>query len=421
MTLNANEPDEMNNRNKTWTETDYTLRNEESDLNQNPSEWNEATETKDHIEGHGLRSYGWNPSWQERLEKTREQTGIAGLEPARIVAQFSHLYRLAAESGEHLAEVTGRYSFDASRKTDYPAVGDWVLAAVPKPGDSSRASIHALLERSSALIRKEAGQVQDGQVVAANMDYLFLTTAMNHDFNLRRIERYLVAAWESGSTPVVLLTKADLADDPDDLVRQVEDAAPGVPVHAVSAQENEGLEQLRPYMRPGATIAVAGSSGVGKSTLLNWLAGSEEQRVQGVRGGDDRGRHTTTHRELFRLPGGALLMDTPGMRELQLWDSEGSPDGHAGAFSDIEALASRCRYTDCTHSKREQGCAVKSALADGTLDAGRYENYLKTGRELARIARKEQSAARKTITPAENRLRNKQERRSAKKATSDWD
>ncbi|WP_339278929.1 ribosome small subunit-dependent GTPase A [Paenibacillus sp. FSL W8-1187] len=373
-----------------------------------------------------LQPLGWNEAWSEPLAAaaSRLQAGglsTAGLEPARIVAQFSHLYRLAAADGEHLAEVTGRYAHGAASRTSYPAVGDWVLSSVPKPGDSSRASIHALLERRSALIRKEAGQVQEGQVVAANIDVLFLTMALNHDFNLRRIERYLVAAWESGATPVVLLTKADLADDPEALVREVEGAAPGVAVHAVSAQLGQGLEQLRPYLQPGRTIAVAGSSGVGKSTLLNELAGEASQRVQGVRGGDDRGRHTTTHRELFRLPGGALLMDTPGMRELQLWDEGGSSSAHAGAFADIEELASQCRFGDCTHGKREQGCAIKSALASGELDAGRYENYLKTGRELARVARKEQSAARKSLPPAHNKQRRKQERRSGKEAAQQWD
>ncbi|WP_251562450.1 ribosome small subunit-dependent GTPase A [Paenibacillus pasadenensis] len=381
------------------------------------------------INAEALQPYGWSEAWEQTAGQTAaalQQAGhnTAGLEPARITAQFSHLYRLAAANGEHLAEVTGRYSFDASSRTDYPAVGDWVLAAVPKPGDSSRASIHALVERRSALIRKEAGSVQEGQVVASNIDTLFVTTALNHDFNLRRIERYMVAAWESGASPVILLTKADLADDPDELVRQVEAVAPGVPVHAVSAQENQGLEELLVYLKPGVTIAVAGSSGVGKSTLLNWLAGSEEQRVQGVRQGDDRGRHTTTHRELFRLPGGALLMDTPGMRELQLWDNEqDGSDIRAGAFADIEELARQCRFSNCTHGSREQGCAIKSALAGGELDAARYENYLKTGRELARLARKEQSAssARKSLTPAENRLRNKQERRTAKLASEDWD
>jgi ribosome biogenesis GTPase len=235
------------------------------------------------------------------------------------------------------------------------------------------------------MVRKVAGSVLEDQLIGANMDYLFIVNALNQDFNLRKIERYLVAAWESGATPVVLLTKADLCEDPERFAAEVEIVAPGVSVHLVSALLDQGKNELLPYLTPGTTIAVTGSSGVGKSTLLNWLASDELQKTQGIREDDARGRHTTTHRELFVLPSGALVMDTPGMRELQLWDAE---DGRQQAFADIEQLAAQCRYRDCRHDA-EQGCAVIASLNSGELDARRLANYNKTARELAHLARKE--------------------------------
>lgn len=285
--------------------------------------------------------------------------------------------------GEHNAVVSGKFAYAALSPSDFPAVGDWVLAE-PMPGED-RSIIHALLPRRSAMIRRAAGNVDVEQVVGANIDYLFITTALNNDFNVRRIERYLIAAWESGATPVVLLTKADLHPDPDSLRSQVELAAPGVAVHVVSALHGQGMDQIAPYLRPGATIAVSGSSGVGKSTLLNGLAGQTLMATSGIRESDSRGRHTTTHRELFPLPGGALVMDTPGMRELQLWDAH---EGWQHAFSDIEALAQGCRYRDCRH-EHDAGCAVLGAITSGELEAGRLVNYKKTERELARLARKD--------------------------------
>ncbi|MFC5530204.1 ribosome small subunit-dependent GTPase A [Cohnella yongneupensis] len=332
-----------------------------------------------------IKKYGWNAHWEALLPPSDDNA--RGLSPARVIAQHSHSYQLMTESGEHTASVSGKYAYTAAHPSDFPAVGDWVLTE-PMPGES-RSVIHALLPRRSAMLRRAAGNIDVEQVIGANIDYLFITSALNQDFNVRRIERYLIAAWESGATPVVLLTKADLCEDPESLRAQVEHAAPGVPVHFVSALLDQGMEQLSPYMRPGATIAVTGSSGVGKSTLLNWLAGESRMTTSGIRESDARGRHTTTHRELFVLPGGALVMDTPGMRELQLWDSQ---EGWQHAFADIEALAANCRYRDCRH-EAEAGCAVLEAISGGELEAGRLANYKKTGRELAHQARKETRSA----------------------------
>lgn len=338
-----------------------------------------------------LKAYGWNEHWQQLME--RELALVPGhgktLVPARVAAQFSKQYRIVTDEGEKTAAVTGKYEYSALSRSDFPAVGDWVLVE-SLPGEA-RAVIHALLPRTSAMTRKEAGNVPDEQVIAANMDTVFIINALNQDFNIRKIERYLIAVWESGARPVVVLTKADLCDDPEDFISLVQSSAPGVPVHAVSSVLSQGKEEIAPYLVPGESVAITGSSGAGKSTLLNWLSGEDVQRVQGIREEDARGRHTTTHRELFLLPGGAIMVDTPGMRELQLWDSE---EGWGEAFADIKDLAEQCRFHDCRHES-EPGCAVRRALKDGTLDAGRYANYKKTEKELAFQKRKENAAVKR--------------------------
>ncbi|RUS43858.1 ribosome small subunit-dependent GTPase A [Cohnella sp. AR92] len=333
-----------------------------------------------------LVSWGWNEAWQDQFEQLAT-AGSKKVEPARVTAQYSRIYQIVSESGELSAEVSGRFEFAAVSPGDYPAVGDWV-AIEPLEGEG-RAIIHAVLKRRSAMIRKTAGSTLDEQVVGTNLDTVFIVQSLNQDWNARRLERYLIAVRDSGSQPVVLFTKSDLCDDPTPYLSEAERIAPGVPVFAVSAITDQGRKGLAPYLKPGHTVAAVGSSGVGKSSLLNWLAGDDLQEVQRIREDDARGRHTTTHRELFRLPEGAIWLDTPGMRELQMWDSQ---HGWQATFTDVEELAASCRFRDCQHEK-ESGCAVRAALEDGSLDASRYANYRKTEREIARIARKEQFAA----------------------------
>ncbi len=326
-----------------------------------------------------LKSLGWNEYFADHFAPYAEQ----GYSVGRISLEHKRIYRLMSEHGELLGEVTGKLRYEATGREDYPAVGDWVV--INPRVEEKKASIHALLPRKSKFSRKAAGDTVEEQIVAANVDIVFLVNALNNDFNIRRMERYLILAWESGASPVIVLSKADLCDDLDARLAEVESVAIGVPVHVVSAEHGEGLEQLAPYLGEGKTIALMGSSGVGKSTLINKLSGSEMQRVSEVREGDDRGRHTTTHRELFRLPEGGLMIDTPGMRELQLWEAD---EGFRGAFDDIESIAETCRFYDCQHVQ-EPGCAVRGAIEDGTLEKARFDSYLKLQRELAHLARKE--------------------------------
>lgn len=326
-----------------------------------------------------LQTLGWNEHFANLFAPYAEK----GYSVGRITLEHKRIYRLLSEHGELLGEVTGKLRYEATGREDYPAVGDWVVITA-RP-EEKKASIHAVLPRKSKFSRKAAGDSVEEQIVAANVDTVFLVNALNNDFNIRRMERYLILAWESGANPVIVLSKADLCDDLEQRIADVESVAIGVPVHVVSAERGEGLEQLAPYLGCGQTVALMGSSGVGKSTLINKLSGAEQQKVNKVREGDDRGRHTTTHRELFQLPDGALMIDTPGMRELQLWEAD---EGFRGAFDDIEQLAETCRFNDCQHG-REPGCAVRAAIEDGSLEKARFDSYLKLQRELAHLARKE--------------------------------
>jgi ribosome biogenesis GTPase len=299
----------------------------------------------------------------------------AGFVAGRIVSEHRGAYRVVTEQGETDAHVTGHFRHQAADALAFPAVGDWVATELQDGGNP--ATIHQVLPRTSQFVRKAAGAPTEGQVVAANVDTVFLISGLDGDFNLRRIERYLVTAWDSGASPVIVLNKADVCADLEDAIAQVEAVAIAVPIHPISAATGQGLAQLEPYLAPGKTVALIGSSGVGKSTLTNYLLGTQQQAIQAVRADDSRGRHTTTHRQLLPLPSGALLIDTPGMRELQLWTSGA---GLEETFGDIAALAANCKFRDC-HHEDEPGCAVQGAIAAGTLSPQRWQSYRKLQRE----------------------------------------
>jgi ribosome biogenesis GTPase / thiamine phosphate phosphatase len=325
---------------------------------------------------------GWNETHEQAFTNFRAE----GLEPARVAREERGRYLLLGERGTFDGELSGRFRHQAQSRTDLPAVGDWVAV---RPGES-QSVIVGRLPRASVFMRQAAGDTTEAQVIAVNVDTVFLVTGLDGDFNLRRIERYLVAAWESGAAPVVVLNKADLESDVEARTLEVEAIAPGVPVVAVSALAREGLTELEPWLVPGKTVALLGSSGVGKSTLINALAGEDRQATGAVRADDSRGRHTTTHRELVLLPSGAVLLDTPGMRELQLW---GDDSGLEGAFPDIATLAESCRFRDCQHTD-EPGCAVNAAVANGTLELERLESWRKLQRELRWLAVRQDARAR---------------------------
>ena len=331
-----------------------------------------------------MAQLGWNDFFEQHFEPFRPQ----GLIPARVAREDRGAYLVYCEGREVAAEVTGRFRHEATSKSDFPAVGDWVAAHVP--GQEARARIHALLPRRSSLSRKVAGGHTEEQVAAANVDTVFLVSGLDGDFNPRRIERYVTVAYDSGANPVIVLNKTDLCADVEARIAEAESVAFGVAIHAVSATDNSGLGVLLPYLATGKTVALLGSSGVGKSSLINSLLGSDRLAVRAVREGDSHGRHTTTHRELICLPRGGVIIDTPGMRELQLWTDE---DSLRGSFQDVEQLAGQCRFNDCGH-RSEPGCAVKSAIERGQLPSGRLVSYRKLQRELLRLEKKQAERAR---------------------------
>ena len=297
---------------------------------------------------------------------------------ARVISQEKGIYKLRDGAEVKAATVSGKYRFEVQTISDYPAVGDYVVAQWPE--DDSQAVITGLFPRKSCFIRKAAGAGKQEQVVAANIDTVFICMSLNNNFNLRRLERYLSIAYDSGAEPVVVLTKSDLCSDTERKKSEAQRAAPGVDVLAISSLAGD-YAAVMPYILPGKTVAFIGSSGVGKSTLINRLTGTDRIATREI-GTDDKGRHTTTHRELIELSNGAFVIDTPGMRELGMWDSDAGIDT---AFADIEALSRRCRYTDCTHTS-EPGCAVLAAIAAGTLDIARLESYRKLKTENAYAA-----------------------------------
>ena len=331
-----------------------------------------------------LEALGWSPREAELFEPHAAR----GLRPARVAVGYGATFRVYLEDGETLADISGRLRHAARTRRDLPTVGDW--AALRWTSPAARPAIHAILARKSLFSRKAAGEETTEQLLAANVDIAFLVTGLDRDFNLRRIERYLVMCHESGADPVLVLNKSDLAEDLERQVDEVEHIASGAPVHAISSKLGRGLEALDAYLRPGRTVALLGSSGVGKSTLINRLLGYERQLTNEVRESDSRGRHTTTYRELVPLPGGALLVDTPGMRELQLWEAS---EGFAETFEDIAQLAVDCHFSDCRHDA-EPRCAVKEAVREGRLAPERLASYHKLQAELAALATRQDALAR---------------------------
>jgi ribosome biogenesis GTPase len=322
-----------------------------------------------------LNHLGWSPVWEEAFRLQHHE----GLIPARVSCEHRGQYSVLTEHGEWLAEVSGRMRHNARTPLDIPSVGDWVTAQ-PHSGEE-RCTIHGILPRRSAFIRKSAGDRTEEQVAAANVDTVFLVSGLDHDFNLRRIERYLTLSQSSGAAPVILLNKADLCEDREGILARAGSVARGVPVLLASATKGEGIAQVLEHLPAGTTGALLGSSGVGKSALVNALLGRDVLKTQPVREKDSRGRHTTTRRQLIPLANGAVLIDTPGMRELQLW-ADGKALDHS--FGDIEGYAPRCRFRDCSHTG-EPGCAVQQALADGRIDVERFESYLRQRKEIRHL------------------------------------
>lgn len=302
-----------------------------------------------------------------------EATLFPELNLARVVSQYKDLYKIVTEVGECLAEVSGKFRYEATRLSEYPSVGDFVMADRLE-GSSGNAIIHQVLTRKSVFERTAVGLEHQTQVVAANIDTVFICMSLNNDYNLSRLERYLSVAWNSGATPVVVLTKADLCEDLPSRLAEIAVAAPGTEVVATSSLDQISCGKLKPWLQPGMTTSFIGSSGVGKSTLINLLMGEELLTTSEIRQ-DDKGRHTTTRRELFVLPEGGVVIDTPGMREFGAESVDLSK-----AFSDIDRLVAQCRFSDCTHTK-EPGCAVRQALEEGTLDERRFQSYQKLKRE----------------------------------------
>jgi ribosome biogenesis GTPase / thiamine phosphate phosphatase len=322
--------------------------------------------------------WGWN-SYFEAFWRGEERKSAV---PARVIAQQRKYWRVAGDFGECWAEASGKLRLAADEGAEWPAVGDWVVVEVH--GAGMTAVIQEVLPRRSKFVRKMAGKKVEEQVIAANVDTALLVTALDGDFSPRRVERYLAQCWESGARPVIVLNKADACGEVREKAAEMERVAVGTVVCVVSARTGQGFGALEEFLKPGQTLVLLGSSGVGKSTIANRLLGEAVQEVQPVRESDSKGRHTTTARELFVLPGGALLMDTPGLREMQLWDAE---QGVAQTFADIDALAAQCRFVDCRH-EGEPGCAVLAAVGAGELDGARLENRRKLLREQEFLQRK---------------------------------
>lgn len=330
-----------------------------------------------------LKKLGWNGYFEAQFAEFKGND----LLPARVSLQLKKQYRVIAEQGEYDAVIVGKIRHKAESLADFPVIGDWVLVKINPDGT---ALIHHILPRRTKIsrdttTRKGRQQIADEQVLVSNVDTIFVVTALNEELNPRRIERYLTVIWDSGATPVLILNKADLCENVEEAVEIMQDVAIGVDVHVMSATENDGVEILNQYLADGKTVALLGSSGVGKSTIINQLLGEEKFKVADIGDYKDKGRHTTTHRELVLMDRGGILIDNPGIRSLQLWDGE---EGISKSFEDIEEFSEHCRFNDCKHIN-EPDCAVLAAVESGELDQDRYDSYLKLQGELSYRARKE--------------------------------
>ncbi len=330
-----------------------------------------------------LQQFGWDAGFIKQFEELNSDQSC---QPARVIYAQRQLYRVVGELGEHEARVSGRLRYQARFPADFPAAGDWVGIRIDprEAADTGTVIIHFTLPRKTWLSRSAAGEKVEEQMICANVDRVFLVSGLDRDFNLRRIERYLSAVYEGGAQPVIVLNKADLCRDLETKMLDLGKVVFDLPVICTDALSGEGMNRLDPYLEQGKTVAFVGSSGVGKSTLINRLMGVEVQMTRALRS-DGKGRHTTTHRELFQIPGRGMVIDNPGMRELQLW---AFAEGVGDTFSEIELLAARCRFSDCRHGS-EPGCAVQEQISAGKLDPKRLRSYLKQKRELEQLSETE--------------------------------
>ncbi len=354
-----------------------------------------------------LETFGWDANWRSAFLSTASDDCVA---PGRVLSEHKDAYDVMTAGGPVRAALSPRLRRDALTRRDLPTVGDWVV--LEQRAASAPTELTAVLPRRSAFVRRSAGAQHTAQVVAANIDVALLVVGLDLDFNVRRIERYLTVTWDSGAVPVIVLNKADVCLDLDARVSAVEAVAVGVSILVVSAATGLGLDGLRDRVQPGKTLCLVGSSGVGKSSLINALASDARQATGEIREGDGRGKHTTTYKSLMQLPGGGLIIDTPGMRELQLFDADGG--GLDATFSDVAALSRECRFRDCRH-EREPGCAVRAAVANGALPADRLRSYHKLRRELHHAALKEDPVARKAEVARWRRMTSAGRERSKRK------